>query len=54
MQENYGILTVINEIYQWLSVRKVERYQRGNQKPQIEGQKNTMTKRTSNDQQNTT
>jgi hypothetical protein len=30
---------LINGIYQWLSMRKVERYQRGNQKPRIEGQK---------------
>ena len=37
--KNCGILTVINGIYHWLSMRKVERYQRGNQKPQIEGQK---------------
>ena len=38
-RKNCGILTVIKGIYQWLSVRKVERYQRGNQKPRIEGQK---------------
>ena len=38
-RNNCGILTVIKGIDQWLSLRKVERYQRGNQKPRIEGQK---------------